>query len=73
MVSPAVEKLAQEFAGRLKVVKVNVDDAPRAAATFDARSIPTLVVMRDGAVVSRQVGALPEAQLRTWLTGVIGR
>ena len=59
-VAPVLERLAARYAGRLKVVKVNVDDNPQAAARFDARSIPTLVFWRDGAVVDRQVGAAGE-------------
>jgi thioredoxin 2 len=72
MVAPALVSIAQEMAGELKVVKVNVDEAPRAAATFDARSIPTLVILRDGKVIARQVGALPEANLRAWVRSSIG-
>ncbi len=55
--------LAGEYSGRLKVVKVNVDENPRLAQQFDARSIPTLVVLRDGRPVDRIVGALPKDQL----------
>jgi thioredoxin 2 len=72
MVSPALENLARENAGRIKLVKVDVDRAPGVAQRFDARSIPTLVVLRDGEVVARQVGAAPEHALRRWLDGVLG-
>ncbi len=68
IVGPIVERLSREFAGRLKVVKVNVDDNPRTAVQFDARSIPTLVVLRDGRPVDRFMGALPESDLRIRLT-----
>jgi thioredoxin 2 len=67
MVSPALEKLAREFAGRMKLVKLDVDAAPQAAARFDVQGIPLLVVLRDGQEVDRLVGAAPEAQLRRWL------
>jgi thioredoxin 2 len=63
MVSPAVEQLATELAGRLKVVKVNVDEAPGVAARFGARSIPTLLVLSHGETVDRIVGALPAREL----------
>lgn len=66
-VSPAVERLASEFAGRLKVVKVNVDVARRTAQRFNAMSIPTLLLLREGQEVARQVGAVPEQTLREWL------
>jgi thioredoxin 2 len=67
-VSPILEQLAQEYAGRLKVIKVNVDENPRLAERFDARSIPTLIVMRDGRVVDRIVGAMPKSPLTIRLT-----
>jgi thioredoxin 2 len=62
-VSPILDELAHQHAGRLKVIKVNVDDNQGLARRFDAMSIPTLVVIRDGAVVDRVVGALPRDQL----------
>lgn len=67
-VAPILEKLAVERAGSLKIVKVNVDDNPRTQARFGAQSIPTLVLLRDGREVSRQVGALPIERLRTWVS-----
>jgi thioredoxin 2 len=60
MVAPVLEDLAAEHAGRLKVVKVNVDEEPALGRRFDARSIPLLVVMRDGREVDRIVGAVPK-------------
>jgi thioredoxin 2 len=62
-VSPILEQLASEYSGRLKVVKVNVDENPRLAREFNARSIPTLIVMRDGKTVDRIVGAMPKPEL----------
>ena len=67
-VSPILEDLARQYAGRLKVVKVNVDDNPQLASRYDARSIPTLVVIRGGRVVDRIVGALPKQDLTIRLT-----
>ncbi len=66
MVSPALERLAGELAGRVKLVKVNVDDAPGLARRFSAQSIPTLVVVHGGRLIARQVGAASEGALRTW-------
>lgn len=62
-VSPMLEELARDYAGRLKVVKVNVDQNPALASVFDARSIPTMIVIRDGRVVDRVVGAVPKTDL----------
>ena len=67
MVSPALEKLAGELAGKLKLVKVNADDNPEVSQRFDVKSIPTLVILDHGEVVDKQIGALPAHQLRSWL------
>ena len=63
IVSPILEELARDYAGRLKVVKVNVDENQGLAVRYNAMSIPTMVVMRDGEVVDRIVGALPKPAL----------
>lgn len=67
MVAPAVERAAADYAGKLKAVKVNVDNSPGLSARFRAQSIPMLVLMRDGAVVDTQIGAVPEHQLLSWV------
>jgi thioredoxin 2 len=67
MVSPALEQLATERAGRIKLVKVNVDESPRLQQRFGIQSIPTLMLLRDGKVIARQVGAAPVDTLRAWL------
>jgi thioredoxin 2 len=66
-VSPAVEGLGRELAGQLKVVKLDIDQAPAIAARYDVRSIPLLLLVRDGNEVDRAVGAVSPAQLRSWL------
>jgi thioredoxin 2 len=68
IVGPILEDLSREYAGRLKVVKVNVDDNPVTAQRFQAFSIPTMVVMKNGRVVDRIVGAMPKGQLTIRLT-----
>ena len=65
MVAPILEKLSQEFAASLKVVKVNVDESPRIAQKYNARSIPMLLFMRDGELVDTVIGAQPEHVLRS--------
>jgi thioredoxin 2 len=67
MVSPALEQLADELAGRLKLVKVNADDSPVVSSQFEVQAIPTLVLLNRGKVVDKQVGAAPAAFLRSWL------
>ncbi len=72
MVSPLIERLGRENAGRLKVVKLNVDEAPAIAARYGVQGIPLLVVIRDGAESDRLVGAAPIAQLQSWLGPHLG-
>jgi thioredoxin 2 len=67
MVSPAVELIGREHAGALKIVKLNVDDAPAISERYDIRGIPLLVILRDGAEVDRLVGAAPHERLREWV------
>ena len=67
MVSPALEQLATEMAGKLKLVKVNVDESPKLQQRFGVQAIPTLLLLRNGAVAARQTGAAPAGALRTWL------
>lgn len=64
MVAPILQRLSVRYAGKVKVVKVNVDHNPALAARFDARSIPTLVMLRHGEPVARVVGAENEASLK---------
>jgi thioredoxin 2 len=67
MVSPALEQLATEMAGKLKLVKVNVDESPKLQQRFGVQAIPTLLLLRNGAVAARQTGAAPAGVLRSWL------
>jgi thioredoxin 2 len=71
MVSPALEQLARDLAGRVKLVKVNVDVSPQVSRRFDAQAIPTLLVLRDGRVVARQTGAAPLPALRAWVENAL--
>ena len=71
MIAPVLADLAARHAGRLKVVKVNVDEEPGLGARFDARSIPLLVVLREGREVDRIVGALPRPALEARLAPVL--
>ncbi|MEW6470961.1 MAG: thioredoxin [Actinomycetota bacterium] len=68
MVAPAVEQVARDLAGRLKVVKVNIDEAPAVAGRYSVQAVPTLLVLDGSREVARQVGAPPSpAALRTWV------
>jgi thioredoxin 2 len=70
-VSPALEQLARDHAGEVKLVKVDVDRAPEVSQRFGVQAVPTLVVLREGAEVARQIGAAPEPALRRWLEGAL--
>ena len=71
MVSPALEQLAGELAGRIKLVKVDIDRSAAIAQRFAVQAVPTLVVQRDGQVLDRRSGAMPLAALRDWVHGVL--
>ncbi len=63
MIGPIIDELADNYAGRVKVVKVNVDHARQTAAKFGVRGIPTLLMFKDGQVQATQVGAIGKAQI----------
>ncbi len=64
MIAPAVERIASDYAGKLVVAKVNVDENPHYAGVYGVQGIPTLLMFRGGKVINRLTGALPEAHLR---------
>jgi thioredoxin 2 len=71
MVSPALAQVAGQMAGRIKLVKVNVDNSPRLQQRFGIQAIPTLLILRDGKVVAQRAGAAPAADLRAWVEQVV--
>ncbi|KUJ42287.1 thioredoxin [Streptomyces sp. NRRL F-5122] len=74
MVSPALEQVARELAGRIKLVKVDVDKNPRVGRRFQVQAVPTLLVLDHGETVARQTGAAPAHVLRSWVEqAVAGR
>ena len=73
MIAPALEDLAEgALSGKVKVVKLNVDENPKTAAKYNVMSIPTLMVFKNGEMASRQVGAAPKAKLEQWITTAVG-
>ncbi len=64
MVGPIVKELSEEYSGRLKVGKLNTDESPVLADRYGIRSIPTLIIFKDGKVIEQLVGALPKSQLQ---------
>ena len=71
MIAPALDELAGEFAGRLTVAKVNIDENPTTPNTYAVRGIPTLILFKDGKPAATQVGALPKSRLKDWIAGNI--
>ncbi|MGI9388895.1 MAG: thioredoxin [Boseongicola sp.] len=67
MIGPALEELAEEYGGNLKIAKVNVDDNPNSPAQLGVRGIPALFLFKDGQVVSNKTGAAPKAALKGWI------
>lgn len=68
-IGPALEELSKEYAGKVKIAKVNVDENPNSPAELGVRGIPTLFLFKDGQVVSSKVGAAPKAALKAWIDG----
>lgn len=66
-IGPALEELSDQYAGQVKIVKVNVDENPNSPAQMGVRGIPALFMFKDGEIVSNKVGAAPKAALENWI------
>lgn len=73
MVAPILDELASEYAGRIKIAKLNVDENPLTASQFDTRSIPTILFFKNGTLVNRLVGALPKSAIEQQLLSLINK
>ena len=71
MLSPTIDKMAEAYAGRIKVCKLNVDDAYPVAASFGIQSIPTLIIFKDGELANKLIGLCSEDELRAMLDAVL--
>ncbi|MGB8941261.1 MAG: thioredoxin [Streptomyces sp.] len=67
MVSPALEQVAKDLAGRIKLVKVDIDKSPALAQRFEVQAVPTLLILDHGRTLARQAGAAPAPALRQWV------
>lgn len=70
-IGPSLEELSTEMEGKIKVVKVDVDSNPSAAAALGVRGIPALFLFKDGQVISNKTGAAPKAALKSWIEDAI--
>ncbi len=71
MIAPALEEIAAEMQGKIKVVKLNIDENPKMAGQLGIRSIPTLMLFKDGKVAAQKVGAAPKGELLRWIAAAI--
>ena len=71
MVAPIVEELAREYAGKAKICKLDVDDAQKTAGEYGIRSIPTMLIFKDGKVADQVIGAVPKTQITEKLDATI--
>ena len=71
MIAPALEEIAGTMAGKVKVVKLNVDENPATATKYGIMSIPTIMIFKNGQLASRQIGAQPKQKLEQWITGAV--
>jgi thioredoxin 1 len=70
-IGPSLEEIATEMQGKVKIVKMNVDENPGVPGAFGIRSIPTLILFKDGKAASQKVGAAPKGELVKWISSAI--
>lgn len=66
-IGPVLEELSEEFAGKVEIAKMNIDENPETPAKFGVRGIPTLMIFKGGELVDTKVGGQPKSQLQAWL------
>jgi thioredoxin 1 len=71
MISPALEEIAGEMGGKVKIAKLNIDENPDIAVRYNVRSIPTLIMFKNGEPTAIQVGAAPKGRLADWIRGAL--
>jgi thioredoxin 1 len=70
-IAPVLEEIAGLLDGKVKIVKLNVDENPQTAAKYGIQSIPTLMLFKNGQLASRQIGAAPKQKLEQWITAAV--
>jgi thioredoxin 1 len=69
MIGPSLEEISDELAGKVRIVKLNIDDHPDTPGKYGVRGIPTMILFKDGAPAATKVGAAPKSALKGWLEG----
>lgn len=69
--SPLLDEISTEMDGKVKIVKVNIEEAPEAPTKYGVRGVPTLMIFKDGQVVDTRVGGMPKGQLSEWIEGAV--
>jgi len=70
-IGPALEEISDEFAGKLTVAKVNIDESPQTPGQYGVRGIPTMMIFKDGELAATKVGAAPKSALVAWVNEVL--
>ncbi|MEQ9663699.1 MAG: thioredoxin TrxA [Parasphingopyxis sp.] len=71
MIGPSLEELSDEMAGQVTIAKINIDENPEAAAKYGVRSIPYMLIFKDGEKHAEKVGAAPKMQLKQWIESAV--
>jgi thioredoxin 1 len=71
MIGPSLEEIADELQGKVTIAKLNVDENPGVAGTYGIRSIPTLMIFKDGKMATTKIGAAPKGELKKWISDAI--
>ena len=71
-IAPALDEISEEYAGKLTVAKINIDESPDTPGKYGVRGIPTMMIFRDGELAATKVGAAPKGQLVAWVEEVLG-
>lgn len=71
MIGPALEEISEEMSDLVTIAKINIDDHPETPGKFGVRSIPTMILFKDGKAVETKVGAAPKAALKDWLSAQV--
>ncbi len=66
-IAPVLDELSEEYAGKLSIVKIDIDENPEAPTTYGVRSIPTMILFQDGQATATKIGAAPKSQIKDWI------